>query len=316
MSSVPPPQRAPRLLIVDPDKPRCRLYEKLFQAEGYHVDTISNPSAVLAGVRDATPDLIIMTVTMPGTSGFELCSDLRMQDETQLTSIILVTSSRTEENDVVRGLLCGADDYVTSPNRLHELRARARVQLRNHRDRERLRWARQQRSRFRTEAMLDPLTGISNRRAAEIAVESAILSGDPVMLMMLDVDRFKQINDTYGHPTGDLALTTLAKRLDKLARCGDVVARYGGEEFLILIHGSSPSIAPVIAERFRAGIEMMEVPEIHGGLTISIGVSSWDGTGATPSSQLLIRIADEALYKAKEAGRNTVFTSIVGVHNP
>ena len=306
VTSSPPAPRPPRLLLVDADEARRRLYQKLFQAEGYEVTTLENGQDIISTTQTECPDLIIMDVTLPGTSGFELCSELRMQEETQLTSIILMTSSLVDEQDVVRGLLCGADDYVIAPNRLQELRARARVQLRNHRDRERLRWAKQQRSLYRSQALLDELTGISNRRAGEAAIRNALAANEPLILLLMDIDNFKSINDTYGHPTGDQVLSTFAQRLDGMARRGDIVARYGGEEFLVLIQNASGDLARGIAERFRAGVSRFNIPEIHGDLTVSVGVTTWDGTGATPTLQALMQAADDALIEAKNAGKNCV----------
>ena len=138
----------------------------------------------------------------------------------------------------------------------------------------------------------------------------ALVSGDPIMLMMLDIDRRTNQRHLRSPHRRHRSYRT-RQEADKLARRGDVVARYGGEEFLILIQGSAPSLAALIAERFREGIENMPVPEIHGGLTTSIGVACWDGQGTPPTAERLIQVADEALYLAKEQGRNRVATATV-----
>lgn len=307
-SLPPPPDRPPRLLVVDDDEARRQQLERVLRYEGYHVDSLLDGTRVLDHVRERPPDLILLNVLLPGHCGFEVCGDLRMMDEARLTPVILFSPAQNDEESVVRGLLCGADDYIVDPKRIAELKARVRVQLRNRRDRELLQWARRQRASFRQAAMNDALTGIPNRRSGEHAISDALTSGDPVLLMMLDVDHFKQINDTWGHATGDATLRAVASTLDRLARKGDTVARFGGEEFLVVIRGAAPDLADRISERFRAGIEAMRLPCEAGPshVTVSGGVATWPGGPGTPTAGQLLEAADEALYVAKRDGRNRV----------
>ena len=307
--SLPPPSSGPpRILVVDDDDGRRTMYAKVLRFEGYEVACLDHGNGVLDYVREHRPDLIILDVMLPGRCGFEICGDLRMLDEARLTPVILVTAAETDESSVVRGLLCGADDYIVNPHLLGELKARVRVQLRNRRDRELLRWARQQRASFREAAFIDSLTGISNRRAGDDAIAAALDSGAPATLLLFDVDHFKRVNDGCGHAVGDKVLRTVAQTVDGLARKGDVVARFGGEEFMVLIKGASPTIARRVGERFRRGVAAIAFePTLEvGRITVSIGIATWGGGRLPPSREGFVQKADEALYRAKNAGRNRV----------
>lgn len=308
MLSLPPaPTRPPRILVVDDDPAQRDAYSRLLSFEGYEIVTTDNPEEVIDSVHRDPPDLILLDVDLGDACGFEVCGDLRMMDEARLTPVIIVGDDADDEHAAVRGLLCGADDFVSTPVRMEELKARVRVQLRNRRDRELLQWARQQRATFRKAAMVDPLTGIPNRRAAEEVMDDALRQAEPFTVLLVDVDHFKRVNDTLGHAVGDEVLRKVAQTLDRQARKGDMVARFGGEEFLLLIRGASATLAPQIAERFRRSIESMDLGKVSlDRVTVSIGVSTFAGGNPVPDHHTLLRVADEALYEAKGAGRNRV----------
>ena len=166
--------------------------------------------------------------------------------------------------------------------------------------------------------MLDALTGIPNRRAADEALETALGGTGPLMVMLVDVDHFKRVNDTHGHSVGDSVLRNVARTLQRFIRQGDIVARYGGEEFFLLIRGARPDIGEMIAERFRRGVAEMTIEGVPGldNITVSIGVAAWHGTGTKPLAPAMIEIADAALYAAKGAGRNRIALSRVEVAPP
>lgn len=295
-------------MVVDDDDGRRNLLARLFTHEGYEVDTLGDGEQVVDHVRATAPDLIVLDVMLPGVSGFELCGDLRMLDEARLTPIILITAAYLDEEDVVRGLLSGADDYVCTPARVRELSARVRVQLRNRRDRELLRWATLERASLRDAATRDALTGIGNRRVGERGLDEALSQPMPFVVMLIDVDHFKAVNDTHGHASGDVVLKRVAKSLASQARASDTVARFGGEEFLVIAANAEPANAFAIAERYRLAIERVvlrpDVPMDR--ITASVGVASWDGVSEPPRAPDLLRWADEALYAAKRGGRNRV----------
>ncbi len=308
LSLPPPPDRARRLLLVDDDDARRETLERLLRDEGYDVEVLASGDDVVEVVRASAPDLILLDVMLPGVSGLELCGDLRMIDEARLTPIILITASCLDEEDAVRGLLSGADDYVSTPTRTRELAARVRVQLRNRRDRELLRWATLERASFREAATRDALTGIGNRRVAERGLEEALSQASPFVVLVVDVDHFKSVNDRLGHSAGDAVLRRVADALARQARAGDTVARFGGEEFLVLATHAGAEHAFAIAERYRAAVEQLVLrPEIDlHGVTVSIGVATCAGRDAVTTPDALVAAADAALYAAKRGGRNRV----------
>lgn len=308
-SLPPPPERARRILIVDDDEDRRRMLTRLLEREGYEIECLPDGADVFDRVHDSPPDLVLLDVMLPGLSGFEICADLKMAEAMKLTPIILMTSHAVDEESVVRGLMCGADDYVVTPSRLAELRARIRVQLRNRRTRELLEWARAQRASLKSAAFADALTGVANRRQVDLVVDETLDNGTAVILIMADIDHFKSINDTYGHAVGDKVLQQVAKAMAAHARGSDLVGRYGGEEFVVIVRGAKPVVAEAIAERYRNVVGTLTFAEGQGpkGVSISLGVSWDDGQGETRLSRSqLLAAADAALYEAKRSGRNRV----------
>lgn len=304
----PPPRRTSNVLVIDDDPQRAARTADVLRHDDLEVDVSSSGDGLLDQVQRDQPDALVLTIPLASGDWVELCGDLRTLDQARLVPIVLLSTEVADEATVVRGLSCGADDFVVDLQRNEELKARVRVQLRHRRDRELLQWASAQRARFRTEALVDPLTGVGNRRAAEEGLGRAIEGSEPFVLLMVDVDHFKRVNDTYGHAVGDLALKGIADCLDQLARRGDVVARYGGEEFLLVLRGAKPSMAHRVAQRFRRTVGDLAFPDAPGvgAITVSIGVATCLGNGATPSAADLLQAADYALYEAKRAGRNRV----------
>ena len=313
--SIPPPSDVPRrILVVDDDASRRMLFEKLLMIEGYGVDVAADADAAIDRINEVPPDLILLDVHLEGMSGIELCGELRLIDELRLTPIVLVSAVYQSEEWAVRGLLAGADDFVQMPERLEELKARIRVQLRNRRDREMLEWLEMQRSKLRMAALRDPLTGLTNRRGGDKALRDSLASGEPVILLLLDIDHFKLVNDTHGHAAGDIVLRQVATTLERRSRRGDVVVRHGGEEFFVLITGADPTLAATIGERYRAAVEGLVLSEGSGvkGVTVSIGVAVWRvGDDVAPSPERMLAVADAGLYEAKRNGRNQVVTTEV-----
>jgi diguanylate cyclase (GGDEF)-like protein len=303
IESAPPTDRPRRILIVDDDECRRKLFGTVLRHEGYEIDLLPDGTELVARVRQRPPDLVLLDIMLPEVSGFELCGDLRMLEDTRLTPIILITSAFKDEESAVRGLLSGADDYVVTPSRLDELRARVRVQLRNRRDREMLQWARAQRESLKTAALSDALTGLANRRAADEELDHALEAGERLLAVVIDVDHFKQINDTHGHVVGDHVLAQVARAIKSCTRSGDIAARYGGEEFLVLVRGAALDAASRIGDRYRHAVRKIEVAS--GPVTVSVGIAGTGG-GAPADRIALLRAADEAMYQAKVTGRDRV----------
>jgi len=289
-----------KILVVDDNAELRFVIKALLTQHGWEVVTASNGDEAYALLqRDDAPALAIVDWMMPGMSGPELCRKLRETDETGRTYILMLTGRR-DTDDMVTALDSGADDFIAKPFNIDELQARIRAAQRLIIQREQL----------RTLANIDALTGILNRAAIQEALsralEQAIREDSSVSVVLCDADRFKQVNDAYGHPVGDAVLRGLAKRLDEGLRPSDTVGRYGGEEFLIVLPGSGLENAMAVAERVRNNVCGEPLQTAAGALpiTVSLGVAS--GRGNNLSFDNLISAGDQALYRAKQRGRNRV----------
>ncbi|WP_427023176.1 PleD family two-component system response regulator [Aureimonas ureilytica] len=264
-----------------------------------------------SAVHAADPfDLYIVDLHAASFDPLRLCSRLRSNETTRQTPILLIASPEDEPR-VVRGLELGANDYCQRPLDKNELMARIRTQLKRKRYDESLR-----RSLLSTIelATIDPLTGLYNRRFLEghlsQAIEQAERNNRSLCVLMLDIDHFKRINDTYGHDAGDEVLRQFAEHLKRGLRASDLAARIGGEEFAIIMPDAEIAAALSAAERLRRGIEAepLRVQDHTIALTTSIGV----GSLAADGQRGLMKRADMALYKAKRDGRNKVEVAELG----
>jgi two-component system chemotaxis response regulator CheY len=247
---------------------------------------------------------------MPNLDGLELIRLIREAGRPSYTYVILLTV-RDAKEDVVSGLETGADDYLTKPFSLDELRARVVAG-----ERILSLEARLNRSRERMEklATYDTLTSLLNRWAIERHAEAELSrvqrEGGSLSLLMLDIDHFKLVNDRHGHLIGDEALRLLAHLLTENLRPYDWAGRWGGEEFLVLLPETDLVQAAVVAERIRAGVEESQLPLPDGStlqVQVSVGVASTSiATEGIPTLNVLLWQTDEALYRAKRAGRNRV----------
>ena len=249
------------------------------------------------------PDLILLDVCMPDMNGFEICKQLKSRVETSNIPVIFLTGA-SEVAQKVMGFEAGAVDYIEKPFEPEELNARVRAALRTKRYFDML----------SQRAMIDGLTGLWNRahfdqRLVE-EVATSLRYDRPLSLVMLDVDRFKSVNDTYGHPFGDEVLQSVGDVLLKNTRTSDSACRYGGEEFITILRETDTEGATVFAERVRTQLEELQlkckgqrVP-----VTASFGVSS-NNLCMNPCNlnrNWLVEAADRALYAAKPGGRNQV----------
>lgn len=245
-------------------------------------------------------DLAVLCLSAQGSDTLRLASRLRAQSATRDLPVLLVADAE-QRGLVLRGFDLGANDHVLRPIDPNELRARSRNQIRRKRYQERLR---ADLDRSLELAVTDPLTGLRNRRYVRRHLDG-LLRGGEVAVLLLDVDRFKAINDQHGHTAGDIALREVAERLKAHVRAADVVARYGGEEFMVVLAGAPAEYALVVAERMRGALAASPVslgPE-QVIVTGSIGVAVAEAGGSTSTA---IGAADAALYRAKAAGRNRV----------
>ncbi len=306
LSAVPLSERRQRVLVVHADYERREALCELVRQEGWECLDVADAEEVLRLATEYDPDLILMDVNLPEVSGYEVCGELRSNDLQGHTPILLLADPPVSEEDVARGLLAGADDFITDPHRLLELRARMRVQLRNKRFRDALARVRTERDHLRRDAAIDPLTGVLNRRTLERVIDETFQKGERFALLFADVDHFKRVNDDYGHDAGDRVLRLVADWLRAGIRPGDHCGRYGGEEFVLVVAGAGRESARLVAERHRRAIEELDPgPSAPPRVTISIGVAVYDPRRPSDAAALLQQ-ADMALYDAKRAGRNCV----------
>jgi diguanylate cyclase (GGDEF)-like protein len=252
------------------------------------------------------PKLAILDWLMPGIDGVQLCRDIRGKKPEPYTYLILLTSKRAQD-DVIRGLEAGADDYVRKPFDPGELKVRLRTGKRILYLQEHLISAREA---MRDRAMRDELTGLWNRAAILNILEDELARSQrqsaSLGVVLADLDHFKQVNDTHGHPMGDQILRSVAQTMRHAVRRYDSLGRYGGEEFVAILPGCDQSTAAGHAERLRAAVGRLSVDAPQGWIcpTISLGVAVSDQHGSTAFD--LVQAADNALYKAKRNGRNRV----------
>jgi two-component system cell cycle response regulator len=297
-----------RILIAEDSGPSRLALEKTLVKWGYEVLSCRDGNcAWLELQKEDAPRLAILDWMMPGFSGPELCRLVRQNSGEHYTYILLLTS-RSQTEDLVEGMDAGADDYVTKPYDQHELQVRIHAGKRILDLHAQLLAAREA---LRDQAMRDALTALWNRRSIlEILGREQARSQRqqiPVAIIMLDIDHFKNINDTHGHLAGDDVLREVAQRLSASVRPYDGIGRYGGEEFLIVLPGCDEKSLPARSEAMRAAIS--DVPMNIGNATIRV-TASFGATVFQPQSTVtsidLIRVADDALYDAKRAGRNRV----------
>jgi diguanylate cyclase (GGDEF)-like protein len=252
------------------------------------------------------PRLAILDWMMPGLDGVQICRRVRAASREPYVYIILLTA-RNDSQDLVEGMDAGADDYLTKPFQAHELRVRLRAGRRILDLQEQLVGAR---DALRVQATHDGLTGLFNRAAISEILQSEVARAarlrQPLSLLMVDLDRFKQINDTHGHQAGDAVLHEAAIRMKGAVRAYDSVGRYGGEEFLIVLPGCDLESACARAESVRraVGSDGFDIGGATVRVTCSIGVSCAEDLAG--DARWLAREADRALYRAKDGGRNRV----------
>ncbi|MDA1264124.1 MAG: diguanylate cyclase [Planctomycetota bacterium] len=309
-----------RILLVDDDERMLKLISHHLRREGYDVLTSGSSQEGLATALAKQPQLVITDWMMPGMTGLELCKTLR-QSEPGRRMYVLVVTAREDDERVVEAFAAGADDYIVKPFNPRILLARVKAGQRMVRMREKVEAAERTRLRqvaelgiltrkLRAAAMTDALTELPNRRYAMKRLkqewESSLRTGRPLSVVLADIDHFKQVNDRFGHDTGDAVLREVATLLRRVARSGEVLCRIGGEEFLCIERGSTAEDAAKGAERLRAAAEELEVkyPGFEGRVTLSLGVAQ--RTDQFAGVDDLIKAADDALYVAKGAGRNQV----------
>ncbi len=294
------------ILLVD-DRPLSYEHMAAILAGEHSVDIEADPNAALFRAADGNYDLLIVSLALADFDGLRLCSQVRSLARTRNTPILAIADP-DENARLVRGLEIGVNDYLFRPVDKNEILARVRTQIRKKRYTERLRDSVQISIEL---AITDALTGLHNRRYMEThmsgLVEQARSRGEPLAVLVLDIDLFKLINDTHGHDAGDEVLREFALRVRKAIRGIDLACRYGGEEFVIVMPETNLAAATAVAERLRQRIASEPFPIQEGAqgidVTISIGIAT---LGGNDDAAAVIKRADQALYRAKRNGRNRV----------
>lgn len=293
------------VLVVDDESTNVRALGNLLK-DDYRIQVANSGERALAVAQDTAqsqPDLILLDIQMPGLDGYEVCRRLKQNSATSAIAIIFVTALDAT-SDEERGLKLGAVDYITKPFSPAIVRARVNTHLQLKRKTDLL----------EQHAMLDGLTGIPNRRLfdeeLDAGIRHSLREGQPLSVIMMDVDHFKPFNDHYGHGEGDHCLREVSAALINTAkRPADRVCRFGGEEFVALLPNTNAAGAGNLAEKMRACIEELAIRHAYSSagpvVTISLGTATFDpADDENPSS--LIQRADRALYEAKRTGRNRV----------
>jgi diguanylate cyclase (GGDEF)-like protein len=296
-----------QVLVVDDSPVYRKLVEQALESEAYTLLFAKDGREALHLFLKHAPSMVITDVMMPDVSGLELCGRIRGDEQRAYTYIILITTASGKE-DLVKGLAAGADDYLTKPFDPMELRARIGVGRRIidlHREID------AKNALLEEMAHTDPLTGLPNRRALEGWASHQLCGaerhGFPLGVVLGDLDCFKAINDSCGHDAGYAVLREFAGVLKRHTRAADICGRMGGDEFLLVTTHVEPVALLPTVERLREQVASLEVP--FGGkslsITASFGIAGFCGKKA-PEFCTLLREADRVLYAAKGAGRNTV----------
>ncbi|KNY18339.1 response regulator PleD [Shinella sp. SUS2] len=272
------------------------------------VTSMSDPQAALFQAAESNFELVIVNANFEDYDPLRLCSQLRSLERTRFLPILLI-AEQGDDDMVVRALDLGVTDYLMRPIDPNELIARSLTQIRRKRCNDRLRASVRQTIEL---AVTDGLTGLHNRRYLDnhmkLLIDRATARGRPLSVCITDIDRFKLVNDTYGHDAGDAVLREFASRVRSAVRGADLACRYGGEEFVLVMPDTSADMAAGVAERLRTIVERepFRVPgtDVFLSITASLGLASALSAGDSPEA--LLKRADTALYEAKRSGRNRV----------
>jgi two-component system, cell cycle response regulator len=271
---------------------------------GYEVREAGDGQAGIEACLADPPDVVLLDVEMPGLSGHDVLQRLKAEETLKDIPVVFLTG-HAELTEVLRGLQGGGHDYLGKPFRPEELQARVGAALRVKKLQDQLV---QRTEELYTTSRTDVLTGLYNRRHLEeqlrIGIATAVRRDEPIGVLLLDVDHFKAVNDTYGHLAGDEVLVELARRIQAELRAGDIAGRWGGEEFLVLLPNTGLAGTVETGERIRAIVEAEQFGA--GEEYISVTVSGGGASDIDVDEDALVHRADNGLYEAKDRGRNCV----------
>lgn len=289
----------PVALLIDDSPDVHKLLALRLRSEGIDVVSAADGAEGLRIAREMLPSVVLLDIDMPGMDGFEVLRTLKDTDATLHVPVIMLSGLHSP-HDKVTAFDLGAVDFITKPFDVTELRVRVRSALRVS---YLLRMLSQR-------AQIDGLTGLYNRahfnKRWEEEVATTARHHRPLSLALFDLDHFKSINDTYGHPAGDAAIQGLAKLLQRECRQSDVACRYGGEEFALIMPETSPGAAGAVCDRVREALQAISWPRHpERAITCSVGIAGSEGQ-ASVAPERWLEIVDRNLYRAKKEGRNRV----------
>jgi len=298
-------ERIIKVLIAEDDAVSAKILQKNINDWGYEVVMANDGKKAWTALQNEGTKLAVLDWMMPEINGIQLCKKIRENDhqgeEKEYTYIILLTA-KDEQKDLIRGFSAGADDYITKPFNHLELKARLKTGKRI------IDLQRQ----LQEQASRDSLTGLWNRkrmfRILDKEINRAHRNNLQLAILMIDIDKFKSINDTHGHQIGDLVLKEVAEILKKSIRNYDEICRYGGDEFLVILPNCRSAETELIAERLRKNVieHRIKSDNVTLNVTLSFGGASTESFASDVTSEVLIMAADEALLEAKNKGRNCV----------
>lgn len=301
-----------KILIIEDSKSQADLTRDFLEKNGYEVLWAGDGISGIKAVKSNSFDLILLDLVLPDMNGNDICRWLKLNGDTKGIPIIMLTVKKALD-DKVSSLEAGADGYLAKPYNEVELNVSIYAALRTKALQDELKQRNKQTEELLTKveflAITDPLTGLYNRRFFDNVLKKELTEGkrygQSVSCLMMDIDHFKRINDTFGHETGDSVLKEIAASLRTLLREVDTIARWGGEEFIVMMPHTDINGALVPASRILKAIAdriFAKIPDEH--ITVSIGLACSGETQNTPD--ILVNAADLALYEAKKKGRNRI----------
>jgi diguanylate cyclase (GGDEF)-like protein len=304
-----------RILVVDDSRTQLEWLVQVLLREGYDVVSAATGREAVVKARTLAPDLVLLDMILPDMDGLEVLRLVKASPDERFLPVIIL-SVKSDVDSKVEGLRIGADDFIAKPFAEAEILARCDAMLRIKSLQDELRATRRS---LEEQSVTDSLTGLKNRRFFDERLPEefrrAQRYSDPVSLMMIDLDHFKEVNDRYGHQMGDVVLRDAAAVIKSSVREPDICARYGGEEFAVILPKTHLGGTLTVAERVWRGLRdkvyRQEVPAVGLGAVVEVRVTASLGLAFFPSkdivsAELLVKFADEALYQAKRQGRNNI----------
>lgn len=292
----------PLILIVEDSSVNGKLCERLLNKNGYNTAVCTDGETAIEFVNTHSPDLILLDIVMPGIDGYEFCRVMKNNPAVKHTPIIFL-SAMDDEKSIIKGFDNGAVDFITKPFRHRELLARTKTHVELKRAKEKL---------LRM-AITDELTGLVNRRYFMGRLlheyERTKRYESVFTVLMIDLDYFKSINDTHGHQAGDSVLRAVSDSMKLSLRLSDIIGRIGGEEFAVILPETEVNAAMVIGDRLRKRVEALDIIHKDNTLKITISIGASHSSKDDLSIDDVIQRSDAALYRAKESGRNRIYSN-------